>query len=131
MYNNLNSSQLSDEIIKTLPETQSTNDKWKVTAKVYADILALNSSVFKDGYVEVLWERFRIKKESLDQYNVWTNSFVRYGTLYSIESWNSIGSVSLILTNWALVEGSIRINKNSYYISKDSLTTTYYNLTQN
>ena len=130
MYNNLNSSQLSDEIIKTLNETQSTNEEWKVTAKVHVDILALNNSAFTDGYVEILWERYRIKKVDTDSYNVGSNSFVWYGILYSIESWDSAGSVSLILTNGALVEWTIRINKNSYYLTKDSNTTTYYNLTQ-
>ena len=130
MYNNLNSSQLSDEIVKTLDETQWTGEDWKITAKVYVDILALNNSAFTDGYVEILWERYRIKKVNTDSYNVWANSFVWYGTLYSIESWDAIGSVSFILTNWALVEWTIRINKDSYYLAKDSNTTTYYNLTQ-
>ena len=130
MYNNLNSSQLSDEIVKTLDETQSTNDEWKITAKVYVDILALNNSAFNDGYVEVIWERYRIKKTNTDSYNVWTNSFVRYWTLYNIESWDAIGRVSFTLTNGALVEWTIRINQDSYYLTKDSNTTTYYNLTQ-
>ena len=130
MYNNLNSSQLSEEIVKTLDETQWTGEDWKITAKVYVDILALNNSAFTDGYVEVLWERYRIKKINTDSYNVWVNSFVRYGTLYSIESWDAIGSISFILTNWALVEWTIRINKDAYYFTKDSNTTTYYNLTQ-
>jgi zona occludens toxin (predicted ATPase) len=130
MYNNLNSSQLSEEIIRTLSETQTTNELWKISAKVYVDILALNNTTFNDGYVEILWERYRIKKVDTDAYNVWTNSFVRYWTLYSIETWESTGSVSLILTNGALVEWTIRINKDSYYLAKDSATTTYYNLTQ-
>ncbi len=130
MYNNLNSSQLSDEIVKTLDETQATNDQWKVSAKVYVDILALNNSAFNDGYVEIIWQRYRIKKVNTSSYNVWANSFVRYWTLYNIESWDAIGSISFILTNGALVEGSVRIDKNSYYLTKDSNTTTYYNLTQ-
>jgi len=128
MYNNLNSSQLTDEIVKTLSETQSTNENGKITSKVYIDILALNNSAFSDGYVEVLENRYRIKKSDLSNYNVWANSFVRYGTLYSLETWDSIGSVSFILTNGALVEGSIRIDGKAYYLSKDSATTTYYNL---
>jgi hypothetical protein len=130
MYNNLNSSQLSDEIVKTLNETQWTGEDWKITAKVYVDILALNNSAFTDGYVEILWERYRIKKANTDSYNVWANSFVWYGTLYSIESWDPIGSISFVLTNWALVEWTIRINNDAYYLTKDSNTTTYYNLTQ-
>ena len=130
MYNNLNSSQLSDEIIKTLDETQSTNEQWKVTAKVQVDVLALNNSTFTDGYVQILWERYRIKKTNTDAYNVWTNSFVWYWTLYSIETWEPIGSIAFTLTNGSLVEGTIRINKNSYYLTKDLNTTTYYNLTQ-
>ena len=130
MYNNLYSSQLSDEILKSLDETQETNEEWKITTKVYVDILALNNSAFTDGYVEILWERYRIKKANTDSYNVWANSFVWYGTLYSIESWDAIWSISFILTNWALVEWTIRINNDAYYLTKDSNTTTYYNLTQ-
>ena len=131
MYNNLNSSQLSDEIIKTLDETETIDDQWKATAKVYVDILALNNSAFTDWYVEIIWERYRIKKSTTDTYNVWANSFVRYWTLYSIETWDPVWSISFILTNWALVEWSIRINQVSYYLHKDFTTTTYYNLTQN
>ena len=81
------------------------------------DILALNNSAFTDGYVEVLGERYRIKKANTDSYNVWANSFVWYGTLYDIESGESNWSISFILTNWALVEWTIRISKNSYYLT--------------
>ena len=130
MYNNLNSTQLSDEIVKTLSETVTTWDNWKINMKVYVDILALNNSAFTDGYIELLDERYKVARSELDSYNVWTNSFVRYGKLYSLETDEQIGSISFILTNWALVEWSIRANKVSYYLEKDPNTTTYYNLTQ-
>ena len=130
MYNNLNSTQLSDEVLKTLSETVTTGDGWKVNVKAYVDILALNNSAFTDGYIEFLDERFKVARSELDSYNVWTNSFVRYGKLYSLETDEQIGSISFILTNWTLVEWSVRINKVSYYLEKDSNTTTYYNLTQ-
>ena len=129
MYNNLNSAQLSDEIVKTLSETMTTWDDWKINVKVYVDILALNNSAFTDGYVELLWERYRVKRSELDSYNVWVNSFVRYGKLYSLETDEQIWSISFILTNGVLVEWSIR-TKESYYLQKDPNTTTYYNLTQ-
>ena len=130
MYNNLNSTQLSDEIVKTLEETVSTWDNWKLNMKVYVDILALNNSAFTDGYIELLWERYKVTRSELDSYNVGTNSFVRYGKLYNLETDEQVGSISFILTNWALVEWSIRANKISYYLEKDPNTTTYYNLTQ-
>ena len=130
MYNNLNSTQLSDEIVKTLSETVTTWDNGKINMKVYVDILALNNSAFTDGYIELLDERYKVARSELDSYNVWTNSFVRYGKLYSLETDEQIGSISFILTNWALVEWSIRANKVSYYLEKDPNTTTYYNLTQ-
>ena len=130
MYNNLNSTQLSDEILKTLSETVTTWDDWKVNVKAYVDILALNNSAFTDGYIEFMDERYKVSRSELDSYNVGTNSFVRYGKLYSLETDEQIGSVSFILTNWALVEWSVRANKVSYYLEKDPNTTTYYNLTQ-
>ena len=130
MYNNLNSTQLSDEIVKTLSETVTTWDDWKINVKVYVDILALNNSAFTDGYIELLDERYKVTRSELNSYNVGTNSFVRYGKLYNIETDEQIWSVSFILTNWTLVEWSIRANKVSYYLEKDPNTTTYYNLTQ-
>ena len=130
MYNNLNSTQLSDEVLKTLSETTTTWDNWKINTKVYVDILALNNSAFTDGYIELLDERYKVSRSELDSYNVWTNSFVRYWKLYDLETDEQIGSISFILTNWALVEWSIRVNKISYYLEKDPNTTTYYNLTQ-
>ena len=130
MYNNLNSTQLSDEILKTLSETVTTWEDWKVNVKAYVDILALNNSAFTDGYIEFMDERYKVSRSELDSYNVGTNSFVRYGKLYSLETDEQVGSVSFILTNWALVEWSVRANKASYYLEKDPNTTTYYNLTQ-
>lgn len=130
MYNNLNSTQLSDEILKTLSETVTTEEDWKVNVKAYVDILALNNSAFTDGYIEFMDERYKVTRSELDSYNVWTNSFVRYGKLYSLENDEQIGSISFILTNWTLVEWSVRVNKISYYLEKDPNTTTYYNLTQ-
>lgn len=130
MYNNLNSTQLSDEIVKTLSETITTWDDWKINVKVYVDILALNNSAFTDGYMELLDTRFKVTRSELDSYNVGTNSFVRYGKLYDLETDEQVGSISFILTNWTLVEWSIRANKVSYYLEKDPNTTTYYNLTQ-
>ena len=130
MYNNLNSTQLSDEILKTLSETVTTWDDWKVNVKVYVDILALNNSAFTDGYIELMDERYKVARSELDSYNVGTNSFVWYGKLYDLETDEQVWSVSFILTNWALVEWSVRANKVSYYLEKDPNTTTYYNLTQ-
>ena len=130
MYNNLNSSQLSDEIIKTLEEVQEIDDSWKSIVKIYVDVLALNNSAFTDGYVEILWERYRVKKINTDSYNVWENSFVWYGTLYDIESGEPVWSISFILTNWALVGWTIRINSKAYYLEKDDISSTYYNLIQ-
>ena len=130
MYNNLNSTQLSDEILKTLSETVSTGENWKVNVKAYVDILALNNSAFTDGYIEFMDERYKVERSELDSYNVWTNSFVRYWKLYNLENYEQIWSITFILTNWALVEWTVRANKVSYYLEKDPNTTTYYNLTQ-
>ena len=130
MYNNLNSTQLSDEILKTLSETITTGEDWKVNVKAYVDILALNNSAFTDGYIELMDQRYKVSRSELDSYNVGTNSFVRYGKLYSLETDEQVGSISFILTNWTLVDWSVRANKVSYYLEKDPNTTTYYNLTQ-
>lgn len=130
MYNNLNSSQLSDEIIKTIEETTVKDINDKVSSKIYIDVVALNNTSVTDWYAEILWERYKVKLTSNTSYNIGNNSFVRYATLNSLESWDSVWNVTLILTNGAFTEWTIRINNKTYYINKDLNTTTYYNLVQ-
>ncbi|MDR2540699.1 MAG: S-layer homology domain-containing protein [Candidatus Peribacteria bacterium] len=131
MYNNLNDSKLADEIVRTLEETTTTGSS-KKTAKIYVDILALNNSAFTDGYVEILGERYKVKKSTSNTYNVGANSFVRYGDLIDFSTDKYIGTLTFIMTNGTLTEGAVRFTttKQSYYISKDEVTTTYYRLKQ-
>lgn len=103
MYNNLNESQLSSEILKTLEVTSQSGDT-KASAKVYIDILSLNNSAFTNGYIELLGTRYLVKKSTLTTYNVGSNSFVRYGDLYDLETDSKVGTVTFILTNGTLTE---------------------------
>jgi hypothetical protein len=52
--------------------------------------------------------------------------------LIDLEKEDYVGTITFIMTNGALTEGVIRFSSDntSYYISKDSVTTTYYHLNQ-
>jgi hypothetical protein len=95
-------------------------------------VLALNNSAFKEGYVEVFGERYKVKKSSSSVFNVGDNSFVWYGDLIDFADDTYVGTISFIMTNGVLTEGAVRFSgtKVSYYISKDEVTTTYYWLRQ-
>ena len=124
MYNNLNTSILIDEIIKTLEDTSMGTKK---SAKISVDVLSLNNIAFTDGYAEIFGERYKVKKSVLNSYNVGTNSFVWYGDLMSLETDLIQGSLTVIMTNGVLSEGTVRLfNSKNYYISKDMVTTSYY-----
>lgn len=131
MFNNLNDTKLPDEIVKTIEDTTWSGDS-KQSGKIYVDILSLNNAAFTNWYVEVFWERYKVKKSTTNSYNVGANSFVWYGDLIDLEKEQYVGTITFIMTNGALTEGAIRFSstKTSYYISKDPITTTYYHLNQ-
>jgi hypothetical protein len=127
MYSNLNDTKLADEIVRTLEDTTLSGDT-KKSGKVYIDILAINNAAFKEGYVEVFGERYKVKKSITNTYNVGDNSFVWYGELIDFATDQDVGTITFIITNGALTEGAIRFTSTprSYYLSKDAVTTTYY-----
>jgi hypothetical protein len=129
MYNNLNDTKLINEIVRTLEDTTATGNA-KQSAKIYIDILSLNNSAFTDGYVEVFGKRYKVKKSTTNTYNVGSNSFVRYGDLIDFVDEQYVGTLTFIMTNGTLTEGTLRFatTKQSYNISQDNFTTTYYRL---
>jgi hypothetical protein len=127
MYTNLNDTKIADEIVRMLEDTTSSGAS-KKSGKTYVDVLALNNSAFKEGYVEVFDERYKVKKSEMTTYNVGDNSFVWYGDLIDLATDKYVGTITFIMTNGALTEGVIRFSttKQSYYFSKDTITTTWY-----
>ena len=121
---------IPDEIIKTLEDTTQT---WgKQTANISVDLLALNNQNFSEGFIEIFGTRYKIKKTVTDAYNVWENSFVRYGSISDFVTNENVGIINFIITNKALTEGSVRLLKDdkSYKITKDEQINSYYYLTQ-
>lgn len=129
MYNNLNNSLLPDEIIKTL-EDNSSQENPKSSAKIYIDVLALNNSAFKAGYLEIFWDRYQIKKLTNNYFNVGDNSFVWYWEVHDMTNEEKIWNISFTLTNWALTEWSLRFSSpvKSYHISRDLQTSSRYRI---
>lgn len=130
MYSNLNENLIPTEIIKTLEIQSLSWDLKKATISV--DVAALNDQDFWDGYIEILWTRYKIKKIKTEQYNIGDKSFVWYGDIYNFVTNEKVWIINFIITNKSLTAGSIRIlDENlSYTITKDPLVNSYYYLTQ-
>jgi hypothetical protein len=131
MFNNLNETKLTDEIVKTLEDTTLTGTE-KKSGKIAVDLVALNNREFVNGHIEIFGQRYALKKSVLTTYNVGMNSFVWYGDIIDLQTEKYVGTTTFIITNGTLTEGVIRFSsyKTSYYISKDLLTTAYYHINQ-
>jgi hypothetical protein len=69
MYNNLNNTKLPDEIVHTLEDTTTTGNS-KQSAKIFVDVPTINNSTFTNGYVEIFGERYKVRKNTFNSYNI-------------------------------------------------------------
>jgi len=131
ILNSLNQSKVKDEIITTVPWSTSTWANNKPQANVYVDTNMINDWSFNIWYIEILWTRYKIVKNTTAKYSVWDNSFVRYGDLFDLESDSKIWTTSFIVWNWYLIEWTVRINDRwNYKIQSATSTSAYYQLNQ-
>lgn len=130
ILNNLNQSKIQDEIISTVPWSISSWTNWKLQANVYVDTNLLNNGNFNLWYVEILWNRYKIVKNTTSKYNIGENSFVRYWDIFDLESDNKIWTTSFIVGNWYIIEATVRINNNNYKIQASNETNAYYKINE-
>lgn len=98
MFNNLNDTHLPDEIFNTMEDMSSSGNS-QSSAKVFVDVLALNDSAFKVGYMELFGTRYQIKKQTTTPFSVGDNSFVWYGDIIDMIEGEKVGTLSFTLTN--------------------------------
>ena len=86
----------------------------------------LENGNFDVGYLELFGQRYKVVKSNTEKY--FTSNFVRYGDIYSLDKEEKIGTVSFIISNFSLIEGTVRIGTSAYVISTISNTSAYYKI---
>lgn len=76
--------------------------------------------------MELFGTRYKIVKTDMQAY--FGNNFVRYADIKDLASDDKIGTLSLIVSNDQLVEGTVRFSVGDfdYTITADASTTAYY-----
>ncbi len=127
MLQNVNNTGVQNEIISTVPGTITTGLNNARMANVYVDMNLLENGNFELGYIEIFGTRYQIIKTNTEKY--FSNNFVRYGDIYSLDTDEKIGTVSFIVSNGYVVEWTIRLpNNETYQVAQLSDTRAYYQI---
>lgn len=125
----MNSNRLQNEIISTVPGSQKVWSNNRQEANVYVDANKLDDQNFEIGFIELFGTRYKIVKTKYEKY--FTNNFVRYGDLFDLDEDKNVGTISMIVSNGYLVEGTVRRDGKieNYMIRPNPDTQAYYRLT--
>ncbi|MBU0626540.1 hypothetical protein KKH82_03820, partial [Patescibacteria group bacterium] len=128
MINSLNTNKLENEIINSVPGSIITGSNGLQESNIYVDMNLLQNGNFDVGYLEIFGSRYKVVKSSTEKY--FSNNFVRYGDIFDLASDDEIGTVSFIISNGYLIDGTVRLPVNDYLISQLSDTNAYYKIKQ-
>lgn len=123
MLKSLNSNQIQNEIITTVP--WSMNASW-TQSNAYVDILTLKKDDFELGYIEVLGTRYKIVKTIVTTY--FANNFARYGEIFDLENETKQGTIVFYVSNTALLWWTIRLPWSTVEIQPLTDTNAYYKI---
>lgn len=131
--NTLNTSQLKNELISSVKNHDGSYISWSTQGyAINIDTNLLKNQYFQWGFVEVLGQRYALKKTSMTTFDLGEESFVWYGDLFALSSDNKIWNLTLIVSNGNIIDGSIRFSseKKHWKIIPDPSTTARYQLLQ-
>jgi len=130
MMENLNSNKMQNEIISTMIDSETTTAEWLTQANIYVDTNLISDSDFEVGYVEILWNRYKVIRTATEKY--FSSNYVRYGDLYDMVDDIIVWTVSFIMSNGGLIEWTVRISVDdtSYLIFALPDTGAYYKLSE-
>ena len=126
----LNTETLKNELLSTVKNADGSFAIWD-TEDSYAvslDSNLLKNQFFQEGYVEILWTRYSLKKTAMTVYDIWDESFVRYWDLIDIMEDSKVGTVNFIVSNGNVIQGTIRFSDKTLIIKESKTTTARYNL---
>jgi len=125
---NMNTNTIQNQVVSTVPGSIKTGANNMPESYVYVDMNLLQNGNFEVGYIEIFGQRYKVVKANTDKY--FTNNFVRYGGLFSLDKEEQTGTTNFIVSNFALIEGKIRIGDSTFTIDPISNTNAYYKIYQ-
>lgn len=128
MINSLNTNKLENEIINTVPWSIATGEDGILQSNIYADMNLLQNGNFEIWYIEIFGSRYKVVKSSTEKY--FSNNFVRYGDVFDLASDKKIGTTSFIISNGYIIDGTVRLTDNDYFITQLAETNAYYKIRQ-
>ncbi len=130
----LNTWSLKNEILSSVKNTDWGFVSWDINNS-YAVLLdgnLLKNQFFQEGYLELLWVRYMLKKTAMTVFDIWDESFVWYGDLYDFASDAKVWTVNFIASNGNIIQWTIRLTDpaQTWSVKESKNTTAWYNLVQ-
>lgn len=133
ILSNLNTSQLKNELISTVKGADGEFLNTSGNYSVSIDANLLKNQFFQEGFVELLGQRYKLKKTNLTTFDIANESFVRYGDLFAINNDSKIGNINIIVSNGNIIDGNIRLFApvTTWRITPNEKTTAWFYLKKN
>ncbi len=125
---NLNNNSIQNQVVSTVPGSITTGLNNMPESNVYVDMNLLQNRNFDVGYLELFGQRYKLVKSNIKEY--WPNMFVRYGDIFSLDKEEKIGAASFTISNYSLIEWTIRINDSTFTVNSIANTNAYYKITK-
>ena len=130
----LNTWSLKNEVLSSVKNSDGEIASWDIdnSYAVLLDANLLKNQFFQDGYLELLWVRYLLKKTAMTVFDIWDESFVWYGDLYDFASDAKVWTVNFIASNGNIIQWTIRLTDlaQTWIIKESKSTTAWYNLVQ-
>ncbi len=122
----LNTETLKNELISTKRTSDGSFASGDIEGSyaVAFDVNLLKNQFFQAGFVELLGTRYELKKTSMTVFDIGDESFVRYGDLVDMQKETKAWTVSFVVSNGNLIQGTIRLLVGNTWLIKESTTTT-------
>ena len=130
----LNTWSLKNEVLSSVKNGDWEFASWDIdnSYAVLLDGNLLKNQFFQDGYLELLWVRYLLKKTAMTVFDIWDESFVWYGDLYDFATDAKVWTVNFIASNGNIIQWTIRLTNpvQTWIIKESKNTTAWYNLVQ-
>lgn len=124
---NLNTKRLKNEIVSIVEGSQSTWTDTLKQGKIFIDTNILSNADIEVGYADLFGTTYKLVKKSTEKY--FSNNFVWYGDIYTLDTDKVIGTVNFVVGNGYVVDGKLRpyeIGSTYYEIDNADSTQAYY-----
>ncbi|HMT01480.1 MAG TPA: hypothetical protein PKD96_00080 [Candidatus Absconditabacterales bacterium] len=130
LLNNLNSSKIEGQLISLVSGSVSTGVDGLRQAKIFIDASLLAGQDSELMYIDFFGQTVKVIKQSIEKY-VNNQNYAWFGELYDIANDQKIGTLSFLVSNDVVLEGTMRFTSVTglfYTIAKNQIDETFYYL---